>query len=127
MRISDWSSDVCSSDLQRRLLEDEGEILLAVVTAGGVTLPGDAELAGIGRQQPGDQPQHRALAAAGWSEQAQEVAVVNLESEAVQGHDTVRERLADARHTDHRPPVALPPQPHSPSLRSHQLGITPSR
>src|SRR3546814_14074864 len=72
MRISDWSSDVCSSDLQRRLLEDEGEILLAVVTAGGVTLPGDAELAGIGRQQPGDQPQHRALAAAGWSEQRSE-------------------------------------------------------
>src|SRR3546814_4455784 len=31
MRISDWSSDVCSSDLQHRLLTEVGHRLLALV------------------------------------------------------------------------------------------------
>src|SRR3546814_10157942 len=44
MRISDWSSDVCSSDLERKLAARVGEILIADLIA-----PADmAQLAGNG-------------------------------------------------------------------------------
>src|SRR3546814_7953411 len=52
MRISDWSSDVCSSDLhQRRLLKQQGKA--AALPRPGYPHPLDAVLRTIGPRYPG--------------------------------------------------------------------------
>src|SRR3546814_13463054 len=69
MRISDWSSDVCSSDLldraaeQHRILPDEAELraqidrrMLAAVE------PVDEDIARLGRVKPAEQAPERRLA-----------------------------------------------------------------
>src|SRR3546814_14186907 len=44
MRISDWSSDVCSSDLERRKLALNGHVSVAVAIAPGGRLIGTPEI-----------------------------------------------------------------------------------
>src|SRR3546814_20325868 len=41
MRISDWSSDVCSSDLSLRSIADNRSELEQAIAAGDVTIPDD--------------------------------------------------------------------------------------
>src|SRR3546814_17517681 len=59
MRISDWISDVCSSDLVRRAHADAAAIRLG---------------------QPHDEPRHRGLAGAGLANQAERLALVDGEA-----------------------------------------------
>src|SRR3546814_20159824 len=49
MRISDWSSDVCSSDLQRRL---GVEALATLVEVERLDIAAEAQPAGVRRQSP---------------------------------------------------------------------------
>src|SRR3546814_6870969 len=50
MRISDWSSDVCSSDLQSVALGGEADVVDTEALDGRfLDLPADANLAGFGR------------------------------------------------------------------------------
>src|SRR3546814_19293465 len=60
MRISDWISDVCSSDLVRRAHADAAAIRLG---------------------QPHDEPRHRGLAGAGLANQAERLALVDGEAD----------------------------------------------
>src|SRR3546814_18007981 len=64
MRISDWSSDVCSSDLLAKFIASKGSVALDGVsltvnevdgTAFGVNIiPHTAEVTTLGARQPGD-------------------------------------------------------------------------
>src|SRR3546814_2009577 len=84
MRISDWSSDVCSSDLRHVLADDpaarprrHGEKIAAVE---GEAVGGD----GGGPRQEAHQRQHRnRLAGARFPDDGDEVALVDLEVHAV--------------------------------------------
>src|SRR3546814_12928298 len=60
MRISDWISDVCSSDLVRRAHADAAAIRLG---------------------QPHDEPRHRGLAGAGLANQAERLDLVDGEAD----------------------------------------------
>src|SRR3546814_10459951 len=92
MRISDWSSDVCSSDLQpegdvvghrherkqREVLEDEGGRPLVGTDAAHVA-PADAHRALGGLEKARDGAQNCRLAAPRRPQEAEELAVFDLE------------------------------------------------
>src|SRR5207248_7703126 len=58
----------------------------------------DAELAGAGLVEAGDQVQQRGLAAAGGADQAHELALVDVERDAVEGEGVGAGRAVDRGH-----------------------------
>src|SRR5215831_13624734 len=78
---------------QRRLLEDEADAM-----PGRGICPLDAARRGLG--EPRDQPQQCALAAAGGSEEAQELTRPYVEGETVEGDGAVRVALRDFAKRD---------------------------
>src|SRR3546814_18606946 len=81
MRISDWSSDVCSSDLHMRIervvLEHHGNVALLWRNAVHHQVT-DADLACRDALEAGDHPQECRLAAARWANQNDKLAIGNI-------------------------------------------------
>ncbi|MNT53635.1 hypothetical protein D3C72_1907270 [compost metagenome] len=70
--------------VERIVLEDHGDLPVLRVQIGHV-LAADQHLAGGRRFEPGDHAQACGLAAAGWTEQADELAVGDREADVGQG------------------------------------------
>src|SRR3546814_18363337 len=83
MRISDWSSDVCSSDLQGRRLEDDAGIVPRAGHPGAV----DGDLPAAQRQQANDHPQQGRLDATGGTDQGDELAIADGMRGVIQRND----------------------------------------
>src|SRR3546814_11389525 len=112
MRISDWSSDVCSSDLARldvRTRQSEhGPVQIGILAAGelrvesgpelqqGGDAPVDGDLARAWRQRAADQLQERGLAGAVSPDDADRLAPMDVEVQCAQcqiGRASCRERV----------------------------------
>src|SRR3546814_18801017 len=81
MRISDWSSDVCSSDLLRH--DAEQATCRAKIAHGVVAEHADGALGGV--DQAGNDADQRRLAGAVRPQQCEEFAAAALETDAAQG------------------------------------------
>src|SRR3546814_4012732 len=109
MRISDWSSDVCSSDLHMRIerVVLEHHINVALLWRNAVHHQvTDADLACRDALEAGDHPQECRLAAARWANQNDKLAIGNIYRDAVDDLGGA-ERLADIADCDRR--HAVPP------------------
>src|SRR3546814_12600280 len=104
MRISDWSSDVCSSDLHMRIervvLEHHGNVALLWRNAVHHQVT-DADLACRDALEAGDHPQECRLAAARWANQNDKLAIGNIYRDAVDDLGGA-ERLADIARSEER-------------------------
>src|SRR5206468_5412472 len=83
---------------ERRLLEHEADVALR--QAGPAVAAGPFDAAARDLAEPGDQPQHRALAASGRTEQAQELSLADTQIEATEGDDAVAVDLVDVLQLD---------------------------
>src|SRR3546814_6460081 len=86
MRISDWSSDVCSSD-RRLVLQDVGDAgraQLVLWRQPRHVLAADRDAPAVDVGEPEDRVQHRRLAGAVRADQAESLALADLQRELVQ-------------------------------------------
>src|SRR3546814_6726446 len=86
MRISDWSSDVCSSDLLHRLVE-----ICRPFLPESLALDGDPP--GPVPRQAGDGAQHRRLAGAGFADQAEALAAAHRQGQRSEEHTSELQSL----------------------------------
>src|SRR3546814_7713839 len=84
MRISDWSSDVCSSDLEQDFLVDDADRRLGIArVAIDVETPDRGGAAGL-VDEPGEDVDQRRLARAVGAEQPEDAAARHLERDVVE-------------------------------------------
>src|SRR3546814_3274329 len=92
MRISDWSSDVCSSDLLRKIADAESRAPVHRHVGDVVAIQGDPAV--VGRNEAGDDIEAGGLSRAVGTEQADRLSALQGQSHTAQ-HRPLLEALAD--------------------------------
>src|SRR3546814_8801458 len=92
MRISDWSSDVCSSDLLRKIADAESRAPVHRHVGDVVAIQGDPAV--VGRNEAGDDIEAGGLSRAVGTEQADRLSALQGQSHTAQNRPLL-EALAD--------------------------------